>query len=140
MYIIVMVLFSKKIKNQERGVALLLTFFILNVIFVIAIAFSSVVLREFEITSGASHSFRALYAADAGVEKIQYIIFREAGIWETTPTSASGVIAGGGTYDAVSRKTVPPCIPDVGDDEVDCILSDGSFRETRRSIEINLLP
>ncbi len=127
-------------KKDERGVSLLLTFLVFSVIFSIALALAAVALREFQITSGASHSYRAIYVADAGAEKMQYIIFRIGGTWETTPTSTLGTVSGGGTYNTDSFNISPPCAPDAGDPEVDCIMSDGVFRGTRRRIEINLLP
>ncbi len=130
------------LKKKEAGVSLLLTFLILSVIFSIAIAFSGVVLREFKITRGASHSYRAIYIADAGAEKMQYIIFRIAGIWETTGTSTTGVVSGGGVYNARSEELdlCAPSCTSPADEEIDKITSDGIFRDLRRKIEINLLP
>lgn len=132
-------LHNRKPVNRERGVSLLLTFLVFSVIFSIAIALAGVTLREFQITSGASHSYRAIYVADAGAEKMQHIIFVVGDPWGVTPTSTTGVVSGGGTYSVESKNTIPPCSAD-GDAEVDCIISEGTYRGVRRKIEINLLP
>lgn len=123
-----------KIWKHERGVSLLLTFLVFSVIFSIAIALAGVTFREFQITSGASHSYRAIYVADAGAEKMQHIIFVVGDPWGVTPTSTTGVVSGGGTYFVTSTEVGD------GDAEVDRIESEGTYRGVRRKIEINLLP
>ena len=57
---------------HRRGITLLLLIVLLSAILSISIGIFNVVIGEFRISGEASDSFRALYAADQGIERTLY--------------------------------------------------------------------
>lgn len=58
--------------SSQRGITLLLVIVLLSAILSISIGIFNVVLGEFRISGEATDSFRALYAADQGIERTLY--------------------------------------------------------------------
>lgn len=73
-------------KELEKGVALIITFFILTIILAIVLSISILLYNEIKIIRNIGNSVVAFYAADSGVEKVLYYDRKE------TPTgSARGI-------------------------------------------------
>jgi len=115
-------------KKSEEGVSLLLAFLVFTTMLSIAVGISVITLREFQISAGASYSYRAIYAADAGGEQMLYIFYNVT----SSPTSTSGTVDGA-TYSATSTDTSLPT-----DNIADFIRSTGSYRGVKRKVEIGL--
>ncbi len=62
----------KNSKLRQQGITLLLVIVLLSAILSISIGIFNVVIGEFRISGEASDSFRALYAADQGIERTLY--------------------------------------------------------------------
>ena len=58
--------------RQEKGVSLIITFFILTIILAIVINISALLYGQVKIIRNIGNSVVAFYAADSGVEKILY--------------------------------------------------------------------
>lgn len=58
--------------NKQEGITLLLVIVLLSAILSISIGIFNVVIGEFRISGEATDSFRALYAADQGIERTLY--------------------------------------------------------------------
>ncbi|GEM_PF-1741437 len=67
-------------KFQQQGITLLLVIVLLSAILSISVGIFNVVLGEFRISGEASDSFRALYAADQGIERTLYRDRRQQGL------------------------------------------------------------
>jgi len=59
-------------KNSERGVSLIITFFILVIILAVVLSISVILYSEIKIIRNIGDSVVAFYAADSGVEKTLY--------------------------------------------------------------------
>lgn len=73
-----MIIKNKKI--DQRGITLLLVVVLLSAILSISIGIFNVVYGEFRISGEVADSFRALYAADEGIERTLYLDRRGSGI------------------------------------------------------------
>ena len=58
--------------RQEKGVSLIITFFILTIILAIVLSISILLYGEIKIIRNIGNSVIAFYAADSGVEKVLY--------------------------------------------------------------------
>lgn len=115
-------------KKSEEGVSLLLAFLVFTTMLSIAVGISVITLREFQISSGASYSYRAIYAADAGSEQMLYIFYHVT----SSPTSTSGTV-GGATYIVISTDAFSPF-----DGMADTIRSTGNYRGVKRKVEVGI--
>lgn len=59
-------------KNKERGVSLIITFFILTIILAVVLSISVLLYGQVKIIRNIGNSIVAFYAADSGVEKALY--------------------------------------------------------------------
>ena len=59
-------------KNSEKGVSLIITFFILVIVLAVVLSISVILYSEIKIIRNIGDSVVAFYAADAGVEKTLY--------------------------------------------------------------------
>lgn len=60
------------IKNSEKGVSLIITFFILVIVLAVVLSISIILYSEIKIIRNIGDSVVAFYAADSGVEKTLY--------------------------------------------------------------------
>jgi len=60
------------IKNSQKGVALIITFFMMIIMLAMVLGLSVVLINEIKITTNAKASFLSYYAAEAGAEKTLY--------------------------------------------------------------------
>ena len=65
--------------HSERGIILLLVVVLVSAILSVSLGIFDVMIGEFRISGDAADSFRALYAADEGFERILYLDRRPAG-------------------------------------------------------------
>lgn len=108
-------------KNQE-GVSLFLTLMVVGVILTIALAVAGILAGEIRLSRGVSDSIRAIYASDAGAEKMLYHTLRlDDPINPAGPTAIDG-----STYEAEAKR--------VGADIK--VFSTGTYRGVKRSLEL----
>lgn len=65
------------IKNSEKGVSLIITFFILTIILAVVLSISIILYREIKIIRSIGNSVISFYAADSGIEKTLYFDRKE---------------------------------------------------------------
>ena len=63
----------KKLKSRNRGITLLLVIVLLSAMLSIGVGIFNVVFGELRISGEVNDSFRALYAADQGIERTLYL-------------------------------------------------------------------
>jgi len=61
-----------KIKNSERGVSLIITFFIMIIILTVVLSISVLLYSEIKVIRNMSNSMVSFYAADSGIEKVLF--------------------------------------------------------------------
>jgi len=104
---------KKKQLSDRQGVSLLMVVLIIGVILVATLAISQIVLRQGRVTKGAEISERAYFAAESGVEKAAYQIFKEQ--TDITTYNLSGNLTNNATYQVNSSDlTVDVKNPDTG--------------------------
>ncbi len=60
------------INNSEKGVSLIITFFIMTIILSVVMAISTILYSEIKIIRNIGNSVVSFFAADGGVEKVLY--------------------------------------------------------------------
>src|SRR3989344_7397808 len=55
--------------NNQKGVSLIITFFIMTILLALVLGISTILFNEIKIIGNIGNSVSALYAADAGIEK-----------------------------------------------------------------------
>ena len=60
-------------KNQQKGVTLIITFFITTIIITILLSISTILFREIKILGAIGNSVSAFYTNDSAREKALYI-------------------------------------------------------------------
>lgn len=68
------------INNLERGVSLIITFFIMTIILSVVMAISTILYSEIKIIRNIGNSVVSFFAADGGVEKVLYYDRKEVPI------------------------------------------------------------
>lgn len=58
--------------NSQKGVTLIITFFIMTIILAVVLSISIVLYREIKIIRNIGNSVVSFYAADSGIEKVLY--------------------------------------------------------------------
>ena len=111
-----------KIYRSQKGVSLIFAIFILTFVLSIGLGTSTILIRQVKITREIGYSVIAFYAADSGIEEVLLM---------ATPAPASGLV-NGASYDVqVENGGVGDCTA-----LNYCIKSIGSYKNTRRAIEI----
>ena len=93
-----------KILKTERGVSLLITFFIMIIILSIVLSVSALLYSEIKIIRNIGDSVVGFYAADSGIEKVLYYD------WQVLPVLKSGKSAARGLCAMISGQ--PFAYPD----------------------------
>ena len=108
-------------KISQNGVSLYLALLIMAVLLSIGFGISAILFSQIKIIRGMGDSVVAFYAADTGIEEVLY-----------RGGAVSGSLENGASYDAKLLLS--------GSDDCTalyyCIESVGSFKETKRAIEI----
>lgn len=119
-------MFNINHKNQ-KGVALYLTMMILSVLMAVILTMISMAISQIKVIHTLNDSIIAFYAADTGIERVLYAIFQEGYVPSKgeCPLSYGGILENGATYEVC-----------VSDNSASVIFSTGSYKETKRRIEI----
>jgi len=129
---------SKKNKSSElqKGVSIYFALMIMTILLAIALGMSTILIGQIKMIKRMEDSVIALYAADAGIEKILY-------------DASTGIDITDPEYNPCPPP--PPCICNLGDacytvtvlpytdpdcpGDYYCIKSTGIYRKTRRAIQ-----
>jgi hypothetical protein len=111
--------------KKRKGTVLYLTFMIMSILFLISATLTTVLLGQFQIVRDIGNSVVALYAADTGIEKSLMNRNDPEDIDVT-------ILNNGASYKVDVRTSVDPSC----DSNNYCIVSTGSFKNTKRSIQI----
>jgi len=107
-------------KISQKGVSLYLALLIMAVLLSIGFGISAILFGQIKIIRGMGDSVVAFYAADTGIEEVLY-----------RGGAVSGNLENGASYSTRVLAPGPDCTATNY-----CIISKGSFKETRRAIEI----
>lgn len=121
--------FKLKIENAEKGVSLIIAFFVMVTIIAVVVSLSILLYGQIKILGNISNAVSAFYLADGGAEKVLYYDRRA-----TIPAGASRGICNICTEN-VGVKVCPDCeecvaTPKVTDGCTDCTNCDVSFKTT----------
>lgn len=100
-------------KNLEKGVTLIITFFILTIILVVVLSLSIILYKEIKIIRNIGNSVVSFYAADSGIEKVLYYD-RKGG----QGNAESGICD---MCDLENPSCPPPSDPDFGEQGTACL-------------------
>ena len=120
---------------KQKGVSLLFVVLITSVILAIGLGISSILIQQIGMISKIGHSVVSFYAADSGIEQMLYSLYTPA------PLYLSGDV-GEAVFEiqgkcGTSIESCPPQFdPDPGYNRNYQIKSIGSYKETKRAIEI----
>lgn len=119
------------IYNSQQGISLYLAILFLGIILTMVLGISTILIGEIKIVRGLGDSVIAFYAADTGIEEI--LTVRE----ESPPTTIC-VEASPCSLDNEAEYYIIITATGLGGCTADnyCIKSIGSYKETRRAIEI----
>ena len=109
--------------NKQRGISVLFAISILSVILSIGLGTSSILIRQIKTIREISYSVVAFYAADNGIEEVLLM---------TIPADISETQLNGAMYEVVVNDSASPDC----DAANFCIKSIGSYKGTKRAIEI----
>ncbi|MBI2053748.1 MAG: DUF2341 domain-containing protein [Candidatus Staskawiczbacteria bacterium] len=70
--------------NSEKGISLIITFFILTIVLAVVLSISIVLYREIKIIRSVGNSVIAFYLADSGIEKVLYYDRRDKPVGTTS--------------------------------------------------------
>ncbi len=122
--------------DKEQGITLLLVVVLLSALLTISVGIFNVVFGQILISGEVSDSFRALYAADEGLEKLLYRdrVLRELCAAPCTMSSSGRIDAkSGGCYEFIVTKTAAPLTTMKVTGEYRCA---APSRVVRRSFEV----
>jgi hypothetical protein len=114
--------------SSIKGTILYLAVLILSIIFTIAIGLSLIIFGQLKMQREIGHSVIALYAADAGVERAFYAIYKEGNLL----FSENANLDNGASYNVFVSTSSSQCGASI---QYYCIKSRGTFKETTRSID-----
>ncbi|MBZ9572788.1 hypothetical protein KJA17_01160 [Patescibacteria group bacterium] len=114
-------------KNQ-KGVSLYLTIVILSVLTAAILTMISISVSQIKVIQTLGNSVIAFYGADTGIERVLYGVYKEGYIpaLGECPLDYRGTLDNGASYEVC-----------VSDESASIILSTGSYKKTKRRIEIN---
>jgi len=110
--------------NQKGATTILIAFFVMNVILMIAFSAAGVMIYEIKMSQTIADSVPAFYAADAGAEKCLFEARRleDGAGCNTIGGEAAIILDNGGTATAARSANQ--------------IESNGTYADTKRSVEI----
>ena len=129
---------ARNIKYKRKGVALVLTIFVLVGILAVALGVTSLMVGEIKITREIPRALKAYYAAEAGIERSLYDARKGAGAGDIgSPPDCTGGTAV--CLDSDACYSVKVIVGGTGDCEANsyCIKSYGCYERIKRSIEVS---
>lgn len=95
-------------KNSQKGVSLIMTFFIMVIILGIDFSISAILYSELKIMRNMGNSVLAFFAADSGIEKVLYYDRK------VLPDLGGGVYAPRGVCSMCALSNPEACVADPG--------------------------
>lgn len=117
------------IKEYQKGISIYLVVVMMSVLLAIVLGLTSIIIGGAKIAGGLSESVKAFHAADTGIEKALYNIYKNG---DCSGSSASGNF-GNSNYSYTVIITAQGVCPD----EETTIDSTGQFQSTKRKIEVS---
>ncbi len=128
-----------KLKSQE-GIALLFVILIMSVILTISLGISAVLIKQIKTAEEIGDSVVAFYAADSGIEKVLYDLYKSSprASYPPGPCGDASFEAEVKCGASVATDKCP-----LGSDKIDptcdapnfCLKSIGNYQKTKRAIE-----
>jgi hypothetical protein len=113
---------------STKGTILYFAILILSIIFAISIGLSLIIFGQLKMQREIGYSVIALCAADTGVERALYAIYKDGNL----SFSESANLDNGASYNVFVSTSSTQCGTSV---RYYCIKSRGTFKETTRSID-----
>ncbi|MCK9445577.1 hypothetical protein M0Q50_01625 [bacterium] len=117
------------INNNQKGVSVYITIIILSILLAVSLGLSSIIVGGAKLSENLSYSIKALHAADTGVERALYNVFKNGNC--TTPVTGTC-----GTDCSYSVEITDPAGTCSG--QGTNIKSLGTYKETKRKIEATI--
>lgn len=130
-----------RVKNlkQKKGISLYLTLVVMAVVLGIGLGLSTIVINQMKMTREVGYSTIALIAAEAGIEKALFDVYKN----KAPKSYYSMTLSNGASYEAkVTQPAGSRCqfsgIPEDENCEGNCycIKSTGIYKSTRRTLEV----
>ncbi len=116
---------------NNKGSAMYFSVVIMAIVLSIVLGMSTIILKQIKMTQGSENSVMAFYMADAGVERALYYLYQEV---------ADGTVADHSiSYEDGEFKYDVDILPSADGNcnrSFYCIVSTGTFKDTRRSLEV----
>jgi len=115
-------------KKNQKGVSLYLTIVILSVLTGAVLTMIGISVSQIKVVQTLSDSVIAFYGADSGIEQVLYGLYKggySPSLGEC-PSAYQGNLDNGATYQVC-----------VSDTSTSTIFSTGSYKDTKRRIEVN---
>jgi hypothetical protein len=117
---------------STKGTILYFAILILSVLFAISAGLSLIVLGQMKIQREIGHSVIALHAADTGVERALYAIYK-GGALQNPASCFSENLGPDLSYNVcIYQASTGKCRPQT---QLYCIISRGTFKQTTRAID-----
>ena len=114
------------INNKQKGVSVYIAVIMLSILLAISLGLSSIIVGGAKLSENLSFSVKALHAADTGIEKTLYNIFKNGDC--TTPIT--GTCGTDCSYEVVITYTGGNC-----SETGTSIKSLGTYKTTKRKVE-----
>jgi len=111
---------------MEKGVSLYLTIVILSVLVTALLALITISVSQIKIIWTLGDSVVAYYAADTGIERVLYGLYKEGYVPSLGDCRYSDILDNNSTYEVC-----------VSDSSISTIFSTGTYKKTKRRIEVN---
>ena len=121
-------------KFSQKGVSLYLSIIIMVILLAIVLGVATILVGQLKMIREMENSVIAFYAADTGIEEVLEVIIHDAGIPDPRYPPAGQTSVGGASY------YVQVFLPgEFGcNASLYCIKSVGTYKETRRAIEVEI--
>ena len=114
------------INNNQKGVSVYITVIMLSILLAVSLGLSSIIVGGAKISESLSFSVKALHAADTGIEKTLYNIFKNG----DCATPVTGTCGTDCSYEVIITYTGGSCF-----ETGTSIESLGTYKTTKRKVE-----
>jgi len=136
--------------NQQRGVALYITFMVVFALLGIVLGTSTILISQFGVLRGIGYSVLAFYATEAGVERALYIdntvclevenhatcLADEFNIIGASPPG-SVLLSNGASYQLKAESPGDPGCTDADPPGYNfCVRAEGNYKEVQRAVRV----
>lgn len=136
---------QKKSKIQKsKGIAILFVYLIMSVILAIGLGVSGILIQQIKMTGEIGHSVVSFYAADSGVERQLYDLYKApVGDHQPQYSGLIDIIGDTASFNVTAKCSInnENCFDSIPQDvncisTGYCIKSIGDYQKTKRAIEI----